>query len=441
MREMPILQAYLNNGGGFDMKYIKRAESIKIEQSAETEQTVKEIIESVREKGDKAVHDYELKFANSNRAIALSADEIHEAENTLSPETKTLIERVVDRVTTFAKAQLNSIKPLEMELGDGVSLGHRIVPIEKVGAYVPGGRFPLLSSGPMVVAPAKAAGASRIVACSPASYKGTIHPAIVYGLVKSGATDIFAIGGAQAIAAMAYGTETVPKVDIIAGPGNQFVAEAKRQVFGQVGIDLIAGPSEILLLADETADPKLLAADLLAQAEHDPSARAILVSLSSKMAEKTITHIEKMKEGFQSSSPAHQSWPAMGEVVVCDSLEEAIRVCDEYAIEHLQLHVKNLESLKTRFTHYGSLFIGEDSSVVFSDKVSGTNHTLPTQRAARYTGGLWAGSYVKVVTHQTISGNGTRFLAAHASLQSDIEGLEGHKLSADVRLEKLKETT
>ena len=418
------------------MQYLKKADAISSEVTEETEQIVKQIIKDVKQEGDEAVKRYEKKFSDSVRPIRISEEELNEGIASLSDETKRLIERVVDRVTAFAEAQLECLQPLDKDFGEGIRMGHRVIPVEKVGAYVPGGRFPLLSSGPMVTVPAKVAGAKQIIACSPANYKGSIHPAVLYGLHCSGVTDIFAIGGAQAVAAMAVGTETVPEVDVIAGPGNRFVAEAKRQVFGKVGIDLIAGPSEVLVFADEHANPRWCAADLLAQAEHDPNARAILVSTSEEQAAQTIIEVEKYLKQFSEDSPAHAAWEKAGEVVVVDSTEQGIDVCDDYAIEHLHVHLQSYEEIKNSLSNYGSIFLGEESSVVFSDKVSGTNHTLPTQRGARYTGGLWVGNFVKVATHQEITGRGTQHLAAHATQQSEIEGLEGHRLSAEVRLEK-----
>ncbi|MBT2658410.1 histidinol dehydrogenase [Bacillus sp. ISL-18] len=420
------------------MEYIKQAQINEPNIINNVEQTVKDIIATVRSEGDAGVKNYEKKFSHSDRDVRVSEDEIERSIKALSSDVKELIDRVVERISTFSKAQLECILPLEKEFGPGIQMGHRIVPIEKVGAYVPGGRFPLLSSGPMVVAPAKVAGAKKIVACSPANYEGGIHPAVLYGLVRSGATDIFAIGGAQAIAAMAYGTESVPEVDIIGGPGNRFVAEAKRQVFGKVGIDLIAGPSEVLVFADESAEPKNCAADLLAQAEHDPHARAIFVTTSRTKAYQTMEEIDRLLDVFSPNSPAHESWANLGEVILAETLQEGIDICNEYAIEHLHLHLKNSRDLMDRLYNYGSLFIDSDSSVVFSDKVSGTNHTLPTNKAARYTGGLWVGSYIKVITHQQITGEGVHLLASHATKQSEIEGLEGHQLSAAIRLSSIK---
>jgi len=415
------------------VEYLKRSEPLS-ETNEDVERLVQEVISDVRREGDAAVHSYEERFGHSTRAsLRVGEEEIAERLTALSPSVKALIDRAVDRIEAFAEAQRQCLLPLEQSFGDGIVMGHRVVPVESVGAYIPGGRFPLLSSGPMVVVPAKVAGTKRIVACSPANHEGGIHPAVLYGLVRSGATEIFAVGGAQAIAAMAYGTESIGAVDMIAGPGNRYVAEAKRQVFGQVGIDLIAGPSEVLVLADDTAQPALVAADLLAQAEHDPYARAILVTTSRRVADESMADVERTLDGFTSNSPARKSWPQMGEVVLADSLAEAVQVANDYAIEHLHVHLAAPREVMDNLVNYGSLFLGADSSVVFSDKVSGTNHTLPTLRAARYTGGLWVGNFLKVMTHQEITGAGRAFLAAHSTEQSTIEGLEGHRLSAALR--------
>lgn len=419
------------------MKYLKQSLESQVDIKDQTEKLVSEIIKNIRLKGDSAVIEYEKKFSNSNRnSVKISEEEIERSISSLTEEEKELIETVVERVTNFAEAQLKTLVPLDEEFGSGIRMGHKIIPIEKVGAYIPGGRFPLLSSGPMVTIPAKVAGAKEIIACSPANDEGNIHPAVLYGLKLSGATQIYAIGGAQAIAAMAYGTETIPQVDLIAGPGNRFVAEAKRQVFGQVGIDMIAGPSEVVVMSDSNSNPKLCAADMLAQAEHDPNAKAVLISTSNEQALKTIEQIEELLLTLPSNSPAHESWKTKGEVIVAENIEEAIFISNEIAGEHLHLHLPKNKNIENKLTNYGSLFINENSSVVFSDKVSGTNHTLPTNRAGRYTGGLWVGSYLKIVTFQEITGEGIEFLASHASRQSEIEGLEGHRLSAALRQKK-----
>jgi sulfopropanediol 3-dehydrogenase len=416
------------------VKFLKRAKSL--EQDVSTVRgTVEGILVDVKQNGLTAVRIYEERFGQVSRDnLRISSTELDEAVNQLDEETKTLIERSVRRVERFAEAQLRCLSPLEEEFDDGILLGHRLIPVDSVGAYIPGGRFPLLSSAAMVIVPAKVAGVSRIVACSPANYHNSIHPAVLYGLKLSGASEIYAIGGAQAIGAMAYGIEGMPPVSFISGPGNRYVAEAKRQVYGEVGIDLIAGPSEILVLADESADPLTIAKDLLAQAEHDPMARAILVSTSERVATQTVLEIEKIVTQQPPEWPAQVSWPTLGEVVLADDMTEAIDLCNLYAIEHLHVQTKNPRALMGQLTNYGSLFLGASSSVVFSDKVSGTNHTLPTRNAARYTGGLWVGSYLKVVTHQEISGSGIGVLARHAMRQSNLEGLVGHEMSAAARL-------
>ena len=417
------------------MQYLKRAIIPSRQESEDIESVVKTVISDIRKGGDQAVRKYEEEFGHSHRTLfRVSDEEYQESVSTLDSEVKVLIERTVDRVKRFAEAQLGCLTELEDEFGDGIRMGHRVVPIESVGAYIPGGRFPLLSSAAMVIVPARVAGASRIIACSPANYKGGIHPAVLYSTHLSGATEIYAIGGAQAIAAMAYGTESIRAVDMVAGPGNRYVAEAKRQVYGAVGIDLLAGPSEIMVLADDSANPSTVAVDLLAQAEHDPFTRALLVSTSLDLAKSVMSEIDIAMQLLPNDSPARESWPQMGEVIVTETMDEAIAICNDYAVEHLHIQTRNPRDLMKTLYNYGSLFLGANSSVVFSDKVSGTNHTLPTLRAARYTGGLWVGNYVKVLTHQEIMDNGIEILASHSARQSELEGLEGHRLSAVARI-------
>jgi sulfopropanediol 3-dehydrogenase len=282
----------------------------------------------------------------------------------------------------------------------------------------------------MTVIPAKVAGVKDIIVCTPPN----VHPAVLYAAHLSGATRIFRLGGAQAIAALAYGTETVPPVDKIFGPGNQYVNEAKRQVFGLVGIDQLAGPSEIAILADSTGDPKLLAADLLGQAEHDTEARAILITTSRAVAEKTIAEVERQIPLLSTAEVAGAAWRRHGLVVLCDSEASMIAMSDEIAAEHLQVHTANAHELARRLSNYGSLFIGTGASVVFSDKIAGTNHTLPTRAAARYTGGLWVGSYIKTVTHQWVEQKAIEVIAPICVRQSKREALDGHRVAAEIRL-------
>jgi sulfopropanediol 3-dehydrogenase len=401
----------------------------------EFQSTVTEIIKHVREEGDDALRYYLKKFDKVDlRDFKITEDQIIEAKNHL-PET--LVDDIafsVERIKSFAERQLETIAEFEQEMVEGVFLGQRVVPIESVGCYVPGGRYPLLSSAQMSIIPAKVAGVSKISVCSPPSFNGQIHPAILYAAHVSGADEIYSLGGAQAIAAMAYGTETVQSVNKITGPGNRFVTEAKRQVNGFVGIDLLAGPSEVLVLADETADPVYVASDLLAQAEHDVDARPILVSTSKKVAESVIEQVSKQLETLPTANVARESWIRQGEVITCDTLEEAIIVTNNLAPEHLHVQIKNPNSILNRLTNYGSLFLGENASVVYADKVCGTNHILPTNGAAKYTGGVWVGTFIKVITHQWIEDKGVQTLAPFCVRQSEREGLIGHLRSANIRL-------
>jgi histidinol dehydrogenase/sulfopropanediol 3-dehydrogenase len=319
--------------------------------------------------------------------------------------------------------------PLEVETLPGIHLGHRIIPIERVGAYVPGGRYPLLSAPIMTLVPAKVAGCDQVIACLPP----TAHPAMIAGCALSGADRIFRVGGAQAIAAMAYGTATIPAVDKIFGPGNAYVNEAKRQVFGPVGIDQLAGPSEIFVVADETGNPEMIAADLLAQAEHDVRTRVGLITTSEKLARDTAATILRFLDRLPTAQVAAPAWRDFGQIVLCADEQAMIDFSDHIAAEHLQVHTRDPQATAARLRNYGSLFIGTNASVVYSDKCSGTNHTLPTMGAGRYTGGLWVGSYLKVCTHQWIDGHGVAAVAGPAIRQSASEGMEGHRRAAAFR--------
>jgi sulfopropanediol 3-dehydrogenase len=349
----------------------------------------------------------------------------------------TLIEDIsfsIERIQAFAEAQRQTLTEFEKEMIPGVHLGQKVIPIESVGAYVPGGRYPLLSSAQMSIIPAKVAGVSKIRVCTPPTKEGKIHPAVLYAAHLSGADEIFSVGGAQAIAALAYGTESVRPVNKISGPGNRFVTEAKRQVNGMVGIDLLAGPSEILVVVDETARAKYVATDLLAQAEHDVDARAILVSTSRELALAVMDEMEKQLQTLPTSGVARAAWEKRGQVIVTDSLGEAIALTNEFAPEHLHVQFQDANNYLNQFTNYGSLFLGENASVVYADKVCGTNHILPTNAAAKYTGGVWVGTFLKVVTYQRIEKEGVNRLAPHSVRQSNREGLIGHLRSANIRL-------
>jgi histidinol dehydrogenase/sulfopropanediol 3-dehydrogenase len=306
-----------------------------------------------------------------------------------------------------------------------------VIPIQTIGAYVPGGRYPLLSAPIMTLVPAKVAGCEQVIACLPPK----AHPAMIAGCHLSGADRIFRVGGAQAISAMAFGTETVPAVDKIVGPGNAYVNEAKRQVFGRVGIDQLAGPSEIFVVADDTGDPELIAVDLLAQAEHDVRTRVGLITTSQRLAEVTLAEVERQLEILPTAHVAGPAWRDYGEIVVCADEEAMIAYSDFIAAEHLQVHTADPHATAQKVRNYGSLFIGPLASVVYSDKCCGTNHTLPTMGAGRYTGGLWVGSYVKICTHQWLDEHGVAAVAPPATRQSQSEGLEGHRRAAAIRME------
>lgn len=402
-----------------------------VSDTAQVETTVKEIIANVRKRGDAAVREYSLTFDKADVAnFEVTEEEKLKAVADLDPQTREDTEFAIANVRRFAEAQLGTILPLEIESLPGLHLGHRVIPIETVGCYVPGGRYPLLSAPVMTIVPAKVAGCDQVIACLPPN----AHPAMIAGCHLAGADRIFRVGGAQAIAAMAYGTETIPAVDKIVGPGNAFVNEAKRQVFGQVGIDQLAGPSEIFVVADETANASMIATDLLAQAEHDVRTRVGVVTTDPKLAEDILSEVEKQLETLPTAPVAEVAWKDYGEITVVEDEEAMIAYSDHIATEHLQVHTRDPQATAKKLRNYGSIFIGELASVVYSDKCCGTNHTLPTMGAGRYTGGLWVGSYVKIATHQWLDERGVAAVAPAAVRQSATEKLEGHRRAAALRL-------
>lgn len=393
--------------------------------------TVGTIIARVRQEGDAALRDFSSQFDKVvPEQFEVSADEIEQALAAIDPQTRLDSEFAISQVRRFAQAQLATLLPLEVETLPGVHLGHRIIPVQTVGCYVPGGRYPILSAPVMSIVPATVAGCKQIIACLPPG----AHPAMIAVCHLAGAHRIFKVGGAQAIAAMAWGTDSIPAVDKIVGPGNAWVNEAKRQVFGKVGIDALAGPSEIFTVADESADPRILAADLLAQAEHDIHTRVGLATTEEDIATRTLAEIERQLGNLPTSATAGEAWRRQGEIVVCDTEEQLIEFADYMATEHLQVHTRDPHATAAKIRNYGSLFIGQNASVVFSDKCCGTNHTLPTMAAARYTGGLWVGAYVKVCTHQWIDAEGIAAIAEPAIRQSRTEGMQGHRRAAEIRL-------
>jgi histidinol dehydrogenase/sulfopropanediol 3-dehydrogenase len=415
------------------VEYLKAPNGVQEKEMGEIEAAVREIIRAVKQRGDDAVREYSRAFDRyEGSALEYSKAEREAAVASLDKQTRADTEFAIARVRAFAKAQLGTMLPLEFEEIPGVHLGHRVIPIERIGAYVPGGRYPLLSAPIMSLVPAKVAGCDEVIACLPPN----AHVAMVAGCHLSGADRIFRVGGAQAVAAMAYGTQTIPAVDKIVGPGNAYVNEAKRQVFGAVGIDQLAGPSEIFIVADDSADPEIVATDLLAQAEHDVHTRVGLITTDRALGEATLKEVERQLTTLPTAGVAGVAWRNAGEIVVCPDEATMIEYSDYVAAEHLQVHTHDPHATARRLRNYGSLFIGQRASVVYSDKCCGTNHTLPTMRAARYTGGLWVGSYVKVCTHQWLDRSGVEAVAATAIRQSTTEGMEGHRRAAAIRLDR-----
>lgn len=413
------------------LTYIKQPGRSAWSDNAPVEATVKQILDAVRQSGDAALRDYSRQFDKVDiETFEVSTKEREEAVAALDPQTRADTEFAIERVRSFAQAQRDTILPLDVEPLPGLHLGHRIIPIARVGAYVPGGRYPLLSAPIMTIVPAKVAGCDEVIACLPPG----AHQAMIAGCHLSGADRIFRIGGAQAIAAMAYGTESIPAVDKIVGPGNAYVNEAKRQVFGLVGIDQLAGPSEIFVVADDTGDAVTIAVDLLAQAEHDVRTRVGLITTDRALAETTLAEVERQLRNLSTAGVAAEAWRDYGEIVVCEDEAAMLAYSDHIAAEHLEVHTSDAQATARKLRNYGSIFIGVAASVVYSDKCCGTNHTLPTMAAGRYTGGLWVGSYLKTCTHQWLDERGIAAVAPPAMRQSASEGLEGHRRAAALRL-------
>lgn len=411
--------------------WVKRPQGQDEKADRSLSDTVTAIISRVREEGDAALRDYSQQFDKVvPQQFEVTEQEIEQALADMDPQTRRDSEFAIAQVRRFAQAQYATMQPLDVETLPGVHLGHRIIPIQTVGCYVPGGRYPILSAPVMSIVPATVAGCEQIIACLPPG----AHPSMIAVCHLAGAHRIFKIGGAQAIAAMAWGTESVPAVDKIVGPGNAFVNEAKRQVFGKVGIDALAGPSEIFTVADDSADPRILAADMLAQAEHDIHTRVGLAVTSEAIAKQTLAEVERQLGNLPTAATAGEAWARQGEIVVCDSEADLIAFADHIATEHLQVHTRDPHATASKIRNYGSLFIGQNASVVFSDKCCGTNHTLPTMAAARYTGGLWVGAYVKICTHQWIDEQGIAAIAEPAIRQSRTEGMQAHRRAAEIRL-------
>jgi sulfopropanediol 3-dehydrogenase len=396
--------------------------------------TVSEIIADVRQNGDAAVRRWSEKFDSwTPDSYRLGPDEIAAVVASV-PETVLDDLRFVQRqVRGFAQAQRESLADFEVETLPGVYLGQRNIPVGAAGAYVPGGRYPLTASAHMTVVTAKVAGVERVAATTPPD-RGTPPPISIAAMHLAGADEIYVLGGVQAVAALALGTETIAPVDMLAGPGNAYVAEAKRQLFGEVGIDLFAGPTEVLIVADETADPFVVATDLLSQAEHGPDSPAVLITTSEELAARTIAYVEELLPGLPTGDVAGRAWRDKGEVLVVEDLDAAYALADEYASEHVQILTAEPRAALRKMRNYGALFLGDKTCVAYGDKVIGTNHVLPTLGAARYTGGLWVGKYLKTVTYQEIQDAGSSAeLGEICGRASRLENFEGHARSGDVR--------
>jgi histidinol dehydrogenase len=418
------------------VKVIKEGAARSAADAAQIRAAVSEIIAEVRSRGDQAVREYTRRFDGpADGAFRVEREEAEESLRALCAPERKALEAALDNIRAFAAAQRSCLRELPaFSPVPGVTLGHRLLPVERALCYVPGGAYPLFSTALMLITPAKAAGVSRIIACSP-PVKGTtrIHPATLAAMALAGADEIYAVGGAQAIAAFAYGTDEIPRVDLITGPGNAYVAEAKRQCCGQVGIDFIAGPSEVLIIADRDARPALLAADLLAQCEHDALAQAILVSTDSAVAEKTREEVERQLHEISTSEKAARSWADYGAIYLARTLDEAVDFANERASEHLELHIKNTEEVIPRLHNYGALFVGENAAEVFGDYAAGTNHALPTNGASRWTGGVWVGTFLKTLTFQSADAAGAAALSPIVSLLAQTEGLDAHRRAAAAR--------
>jgi sulfopropanediol 3-dehydrogenase len=404
--------------------------------------TVSEMLERIERDGEAAIRHYSRELDGWDPpSFVVDADDVAAASSSLTPELRDHIAFAQEQVRTFAAAQRASLTDIEIETRPGVVLGHRHIPVAAVGSYVPGGRYPMLASAFMTVVVPKVAGVERVVAVAPPRAGEGVHPGMLHAMATSGADQIVCLGGVQALAAMAFGIEGLEPVAMIVGAGNAYVAEAKRQLFGCVGIDLLAGPTEILVIADEHADPELVAADLLGQAEHGPTSPAILITTSRPLGEAVIEQVDRLLQTWPTAAVAGEAWREHGSVAVVADDAEAVTLADDYAPEHLEVQVEpgRLDYYLDRLRNYGSLFLGDQATVVYGDKAVGTNHVLPTMGAARYTGGLWVGKFLKTCTYQRLTPEGTRAIAPAAAAISHAENFGGHAITAEMRLERARD--
>ena len=421
------------------LKKGKSQEEIRNENQVVTE-TVQKIIRDIETRGDAAVRDYSTKFDKwTPKSFRLDRKEIDACYAAVGEQAIADIRWAQEQVRNFAQIQRDSLLEVEVETLPGVVLGHRHIPVNSVGCYVPGGKYPLLASAHMSVVTAKVAGVKRIIAAAP-PFEGRPAPAIVVAMDMAGADEIYVLGGVQAIAAMAVGTESMARVDMIVGPGNAYVAEAKRQLFGRIGIDLLAGPTETLVIADDSVDGELCAADLLGQAEHGTNSPAVLLTDSEALARATMAEVERQLTVLPTADLASVAWRDYGQVIVCETREEMLQVADELAFEHVQVMTRDSDFFKDNMTNFGALFLGPETNVAYGDKCIGTNHTLPTLKAARYTGGLWVGKFIKTCTFQRVTREASVVVGHYCSRLCALEGFAGHKEQADIRLRRYEGT-
>ncbi|HIG37111.1 MAG TPA: histidinol dehydrogenase [Oceanospirillaceae bacterium] len=418
--------------------YLKQAAKSPTSGEDNTRSIVTKMLRRIEQGGEQICADYALELDQYDGNIVVTRDEIDAAGQRLSQRVKDDIRFAHERVQKFAQHQRNALSDFEVELSPGLWAGQRQIPVQTAGCYVPGGRYSHVASAIMSVATAKAAGVQHVIACSPPKPGSGVNDAILYTADYSGADTILALGGVQGIAAMAFGLFTGRPADVLAGPGNRFVAEAKRMLFGRVGIDMFAGPTEIAVIADASADPRIVAGDLVGQGEHGPDSPMWLISLDLEVANKVIELVPGLIEDMPepSRSAARSAWADYAEVIVCDSREEVVAVSDQYAAEHLEVQCEDLDWWVNSLSNYGSLFVGEETTVTYGDKCSGTNHILPTKGAARYTGGLSVGKFIKTVTTQRMTREANREVGAAAARISRLEGMEGHARAGDDRLKK-----
>ena len=423
------------------IRYLKKGmpqEEIKAENQRVSE-IVKAIINDIEERGDAAVSEYSEKFDKwTPKSFILSKADIEACYAQLDKQGIEDIRWAQHQIRNFAQIQRDSMLDTEVETLPGVVLGHRHIPINSVGCYIPGGKYPLLASAHMSIITARVAGVKRVIAAAP-PFNGRPAPAIVVAMDMAGADEIYCLGGVQAIAAMSIGTQSIAPVDMIVGPGNAYVAEAKRQLFGRVGIDLLAGPTETLVIADDSVDGELCAADLLGQAEHGPNSPAILLTDNEQLANETQREIKRQLTLLPTADVASVAWRDYGQVIVCDSKEEMLEVANELAFEHVQVMTRDTDFFKQNMTNFGSLFLGPETNVAYGDKCIGTNHTLPTRGASRYTGGLWVGKFIKTCTFQQITEEASVVVGKYCSRLCAMEGFAGHKEQADIRLRRYEQ--